>query len=269
LTVDPTEIELAAEPGRTAEKSIRIRFEKPIEFPSLAQTTLTANISTTGEAPLRAERLAPVVIDQRFLCPHVAKIPDVDGRIGDLPGLLLHFPDRPSVFGNAAAWTGPGDSTAEISTACDENNLYVAVHVTDENVLAGDDKLELLIDTRPVDVRRAEPQLDEGVLSVTANAPDGGTNPVEFSARELGDDGSDLSGVVAAGHKTAAGYDLEFSIPLDRVKKMQGTEWHSVQMTLVVHDADEKGQQPTQVPWRGGRGVHETNVGYGYVVREQ
>lgn len=269
LTVDPTEIELAAEPGKTAEQSIRIRFEKPIEFPALAQTTLTAKIATTGEVPLRAERLAPVVIDQRFLCPQVAKIPDVDGRIGDLPGLVLRFPDRPSVFGNAAVWTGPGDSTAEFSTACDESHLYVAVHVTDENVLASDDKLELLIDTRPVDVRRAEHRLGEGVLSIIANAPDGGPQAAEFSARELGDDGTDLAGVVAAGTKTPSGYDLEFSIPLDLVKKMQGNEWHSVQMTLLVHDADENGQQPTLVPWRGGRGVHESNVGYGYVVREQ
>jgi hypothetical protein len=267
LTVDPEQIALAAEPGQTAEQSIRIRFEKPIEFPSLAQTTLTAKIATTGDAPLRAERLAPVVIDQRFLCPEIAKIPEVDGRIGELPGLVLRFPDRPSVFGNAAVWTGPGDSTASFSTACDARHLYVAVHVTDENVVAGD-KLELLVDTRPVDERRAERRLREGVLSIVANAPADGSRPIEFVARELGDDGTELADISVAGTKTAAGYDLEFAIPLDLVTKSQGAQWHSVQMNMVVHDADERGQQPTRVPWRGGRSSHDSNVGYGFIVRQ-
>jgi hypothetical protein len=147
--------------------------------------------------------------------------------------------------------------------------LYVAVHVTDENVISSDDRLELLIDTRPVDARRAENQLGEGVLSIIASAPSGESNPVDFTARELGDDGAPVQGVIVAGAKSATGYDLEFAIPLDLVTKAQGPEWHSVQMTLVVHDADEKGQQPTQIPWRGGRSVHESNIGYGYIVRQK
>lgn len=269
LTVDPAEIALAAEPGQTAEQSIRVRFEKLIEFPSLAQTTLTAKIATTGAAPLRAERLAPVVIDQRFLCPQVAKIPDVDGRIGKLPGLMIRFPDRPSVFGNAAAWTGPGDSTAEFSTACDEDHLYVAIHVTDENVLAGDDQVELLIDPRPVDVRRSDRQLLEGTFSLMAAAPVGAGAPVEVVLRDMENGVKDANGITAAGTRTVSGYDLELAVPLKLVKKAQGDDWHSVQMTVMVHDADEKGQPPTLVPWRGGKNVHENNVGFGYIVHER
>ncbi|MEX2169137.1 MAG: metallophosphoesterase [Pirellulales bacterium] len=269
LTVDPAEIALAADPGKTTEQSIRVRFEKPIEFPSLAQTTLTAKIATTGESPLRAERLAPVVIDRRFICPQIAKIPDVDGRIGDLPGLMIRFPDRPSVFGNAATWTGPNDSTAEFSTACDESHLYVAVRVTDENVLVGDDRVELLIDPRPVDVRRAESRLEEGTLSIVASAPDGAETPVDVVLRDMESGEQDATAITAVGSKTDSGYDLELAIPLDVIQTAQGDDWHSVQMNVVVHDADEKEQPPAQVPWRGGKTVYENNVGFGYIVREK
>jgi hypothetical protein len=265
LTVDPEQLSLSAEPGGSDEQSIRVRFEEPIDFASLAQTTFTAMIATTGDKPLRAERIAPVVIDQRFHCPHVATIPDIDGRVAELPGKTIRFPDEPIVIGNAESWTGPADATAQFSTACDDNNLYVAVRVTDENVLSGQDRVELLIDPRPVTERRAEPRLVGGPMSIVATAPNG--KPVEVFAERLGRNGGPMNRVKAAGTKTDAGYDLEFAIPLRSVRRAQGDDWHSVQMSVVVHDFDEQGQRPSQVLWRGSRNVHENNVGYGYLVR--
>lgn len=268
LTVDPSQLSLTVEPGKSAEQSIRIRFEKPIEFASLAHTTFTAKMSTKGEAPLRAERLAPVVIDRRFDVRLVEAVPEVDGVIDALPGFTLRFPDKPLVLGNAESWTGPNDATAEFSTACDDQTLYFAVRVTDDRVLASEDRLQLLIDPRPVDQRRSEPRLRAGALSISASAPNG-DGQVEVQARHMRRDRAPLAGVRAAGKKTPAGYDLEFGIPLAAIEEAQGADWHSVQANVVVVDVDEPGERPARVLWRGTRSARENNIGFGHLVRSK
>jgi hypothetical protein len=74
--------------------------------------------------------------------------------------------------------------------------------------------------------------------------------------------------VVAKSKSTDAGYDVEFSIPVDLVKQIQGRQWHSIQGTVVLRDVDEADEEPVDVVWRGTQRLRDVNTGFGHFVRE-
>ncbi len=266
ITVDPMDIKLEAGPESTAERRIRVQFTEPVEFAALARSVLTAKLRTTGDDPMSAEVMVPVVIDRRFSLPTLAAMPDIDGVIDEWPTQRTNATsDKPLLLGNIRGWQGVGDASAEFFARLVGDRVYVAARVTDDRVREGD-RIVLLIDPRGFDDRTREPKYRRNGLSISASAPDDQGN-TSVASKWLDRD-RDYRGVRATAKRTDAGYDVEFSIPIRLVKEIQGRDWHSLQGTVVLHDVDEQDEQPAEVVWRGTQRLRDVNTGFGHFVRE-
>lgn len=266
LTVDPMRLEIEAPAGESVEHRIQVEFSQPVPFETLARTVLTAKLKSVGDNPLSSELSVPVVIDRRFSLPSLAAMPELDGVIEEWPSVRTNaIPENPLLSGNVLAWQGLGDASADFFARQVGDRVYVAARVTDDRIMPGD-RIELLIDPRSVEARSRDPRYRRNGLSISASAPDD-QNQTSVTAKHLRN-GRDYGGVKAAAKRTNAGYDVEFSVPLDLVKEIQGRDWHSVQATVVLQDVDEPEQRETQVIWRGTQRLRDVNTGFGHFVRE-
>ena len=268
LTVEPEGLVLKAEPGQTAELAVNIRFNEVIDFPHLAQTVLTAKIRTLGDGPpLSAEKTVPVVIDRRFECPRPAETIVVDGNLNEWGELPYATAADPLVLGNRENWTGPDDASARFAVASDDRYLYLAASVSDERVLPGEDAVEWILDPRPIQTRKADGRIRRGGYRFLVGAAD---NEQGVKLRISGQRDRQLrEAVQSALRRTDSGYDVELAIPIKFITKHQGPDWQSVQLTLVVHDADDAGQPPARIVWRGTNQVDQRNTNYGHFVRSR
>lgn len=274
LTVDPATLGLTVPPSTTEELRVRIAFTEPMDFNQLFRTAMVSQLRTTGRDPLTSERVIPVIIDRRFEFPSITKLPAIDGTVEDWPELTNATPEKPLLLGNARGWQGPGDGSAKFFARYVAKNgspegeqVYVAVRVKDDRVISGIDRVELLIDPRPVNKRSTEPAYQRTGLTISAYAPNE-SGETKVDARRFRRD-RPYRGVEATAKLNDEGYDVEFAIPTKLVKEIQGRDWHSLQGTVVLHDADEPDEEPTQVVWRGTDRVREVNTGFGHFVRDQ
>lgn len=263
LYLEPEDLELQAGPGETIEASYRVRFGEELPFDQLARVQLSANISTIEETPLRAEREAPVVIDRGHDCPEIAAT--IDGKLDEWPDAWFASPEQPTLLGDAAAWTGPADASFEFCLGRDDENLYFAAKVRDENLVAGDG-VDFRIDGRPAPERRFDSRQRGGTYRVSASAPIGGGEP------ELRIYGQNYQELTAASRLAApaapGGYVVEIAVPLSLVSGPGGDDWTDFQLTCVQSDVDEPDGESTRVVWRGGSEVDARSSGYGHFVRD-
>ena len=198
LTVDPERLTLQAPGGGAANAAVRLRFGETITFSRLAAATFRARLRTPGPDGLFAERLIPVVIDERHACPRLAAPPEL-GAPDWLRG-AYGTDGAALVLGDAASWTGPNDGSFSFITGHDASRFVIAAHVTDERIEAGD-AVEFFIDTRPDEKRRADPRMLRGTLRVKASAPDAeGRSSLEAFVNRRS-----LEGGTATGRRVARG----------------------------------------------------------------
>ncbi|MEM8865793.1 MAG: metallophosphoesterase [Planctomycetota bacterium] len=283
LTVDPAQLSLKVGPVGVAESNMRVQFSESIDFSRLRETTLTATISTTGDNPLRAERLVPVVIDRRHTCPQITTAPVIDGIIEPWPEDTYQTPAEPVLLGSDRSWKGADDGSFAFHTAHDaDNRLYFAFRVSDERLTPGD-RIELLLDGRRLEIRREDPRLRWGAVRVSVAPPMPSSSRSELLVEAAGSDGAATSdyavwsgrrrlpveGATYAAQRIDGGYSVEISLPAHVVTRRQGADWRSFQLAVVQHDVDEPGGEKTRILWRGSPEVTRTNRGYGYFVREK
>jgi hypothetical protein len=262
VTVDPEHVQLAVGPTGTAEHSVRIRFDQPMEFSQLAQATMIAKLRTRGDDPLLAERLIPVVIDRKHVCP-AAELAPLDGDVEPWPPVSYGTDGAALVLGAADAWQGPADGSLAFYARHDDQRVVFSVRVTDERLVEGD-AVELWIDPRPADQRRADGRLRRQAIQVVAPAPTA-PGPVAVAADR---GGRNLPRVEAAGQPSSAGYNLEIAVPTALLNRAQGGAWTDFQMALVLRDVDEPDGPAAHILWRGGRTVRESNANYAIFVKE-
>jgi hypothetical protein len=271
LTLDPDQLKLTAEPGKTAELAVTIRFADRIAFEHLAQTLLTASVTTDEAAPgagpgYATEQKIPIIIDRKFPLARVAKAVTVDGKLDEWGKLKWTTGERPLVVGKTEDWKAPTDASLAFDVAFDETYLYVAAHVTDEAVIEDADALEIRLDTRALTARRADPKLVAGTYRLRISAPDASGKTALVV--EAGGKGAKVPpGGRAAAQRRGDGYDVELAIPLAYVSGPQGANWQSVQLTAIVNDVDEAGSAPARVVWRGTADVDQRNTNWGQFVR--
>ncbi|MGL4513054.1 MAG: metallophosphoesterase [Lacipirellulaceae bacterium] len=271
LTVEPEAIQLGCGPTGVAEQSVRLRFEQPIAVDDLQRANFTAKLRTrqgdaaTGEGPLSAELSIPIVIDRRHDSPLVGAI-EVDGVIPAWPGPAYKTPNRPLVLGSPGSWQGPSDASLEVATAHDDERLYLLARVTDDRVASGD-FLELMLDGRPLEARRADPNFRWQGARVRVTPPVGDA-PAKVTARVgRGRRSQVIEGVVGAVRRTQSGYDVEVSLPTTLLDRAQAGKWESFQMAGLVRDVDDPNGPAADVLWRGTGGLRERNTNFAQFVR--
>jgi hypothetical protein len=254
LTVDPEKVRLDAAAGAEATCSVRLRFGDSIAFSRLAGATFRARLRTPGPDGLFAERLIPVVIDERHACPRLTERPAIGGP--DWLRGARGTDGSALVLGEAASWTGPTDGGFSFVTGYDQK-LVIDAHVSDERIEAGD-ALEFFIDTRPDAKRRADPRMLRGTVRVKASAPDaeGGSTVEAFVNRRP------LEGCTASGRRVTGGYDLRIELPMRPFGRAAEAPTPDFLMAAALHDVDEPRGPEAEILWRGSPALRERNSGY-------
>lgn len=264
LTVEPEDLDLSVGPIGSAEKVVQVRFEEPIGLDRLRRATLTAKIEAAADddgPALYAERTVPVVIDRRFLCPAALEGFTVDGVLEAWPDAPHSVGDRPLVLGASDDWKGPNDGSFEVATHHDERFLYVQIKATDERVLAGEDRMLVLLDGRRAADRLDDPRQRRGTSVLEVPAPPAG----EAIDLEVGPGWRRraVEGARAVGRQTESGYAIELAVPIDRLKPAKNAgAWESFQLAVVQLDADDPGAKPSRIVWRASTDYRGSNENY-------
>ncbi|MEX2188004.1 MAG: sugar-binding protein, partial [Pirellulales bacterium] len=189
----------------------------------------------------------------------------VDGKLDDWGDAWLPMPASPLVLGPAEDWKGPTDAGVTIQAAYDDNFLYLAARVEDEQLLDEGDGIEWRVDTRPLLARADDTRLRGGAYRISVTAPDA---KGKWTARVSGfARGRVFEGMKDAAVRRAGGYDVEVALPLRFITANQ-SDWQSLQLTAIVEDTDEAGKKPVRVVWRGSNQLDERNTNYGQFVRQ-
>ena len=263
LTLQPEQLTLRAEPGKSSTQAVDLHFAERISFAQLAGTTFTAQLRSEGESPsLAAEKVLPVVIDQRHGIPQLGSAVEVDGDLTEWGALRFRTPDEPLVLGQADLWVGRGDAAVDFDLRRDAERLYIAAQVTDDVTLPKEDQLELRLDLRPITARYADSRLVDGSYRLLV-APPTGDSTADIDVRDHQDQPGDW-GIQAVTRRNEQGYATEIALPLSMVRERQGADWQSLQMAVAARDVDETGQDAARVLWRGTADFDRRNVNYGH-----
>ncbi len=271
LRVEPDGLRVTAVAGEESEQRVRVRFDEPIEFDALRRATFTAMVRSKPNrdeiAPLAAERIVPVVIDQRHDCPKIPAGEAIDAITQPWPERAYALPEQPIVLGDAKEWTGKVDGSFEVAARHDGERLILSALVTDERVVAGKDRFEWILDARPAN-ERLDPRLRWGVIRVTASAPgETGSGAVEVT-RSRRRQQEPIRGAEGTARRTDAGYEIEVAIPHRALARYQGGQrWKDFQLAAVQVDIDDPSREPTEIVWRGTSKVRQRNTNYARFVR--
>ena len=263
LTVNPASLELSAEPGKSSQIAVNVRFEETIPFAELSRTVFRAKIKAVGMNPLSAEQTLPVVIDRRYNCPMRSEPVTLDGKLDEWKELPYSTPNPPNLIGPTDQWQGMDDASVKFNVQRDSDHIYIGAAVTDDRVLDDTDGLAFLIDLRPIADRLRNPELGSGTYVMTASAI---SDPKHAKIRSAN---ADKSVMKAAVRGTTNGYNVEAAIPTRLITDQQGQDWHSFQFTLIAQDVDEPKEEPVGVPWRGTPELRQRNTNYANFVRDQ
>jgi hypothetical protein len=268
LSVDPEPsqgLHLKAEPGATTDLALNVRFTDKVAFEHFGQTVLKAKIRTLGDGPaLTAERMIPVVIDRKYACPPAPAEVAVDGTLESWQELSVASGDKPVRLGPGGQWQGVADAGIRFGTAFGDKFVYIFGAVTDDK-LTGGDKLELKFDARWIQDRKANSLLKTGGYTLTLPAP---TKLGVSKAALVGSPKITAEATIATA-EAAGGWTFEAAIPIATFVKNQNEKWHSFQMTPILADVDDAGEQPTEIVARGTTEARTRNTNYPHFVRKR
>ena len=201
------------------------------------------------------EGRAALVVSRIYELPRRTGAPPVvDGDLSDWDDLAFHVPEPAEIDVDAASWTGPEDCSWRFGVEYDDDNLYVAVEVTDDRriYLGGNawsqDGLELRVDGRSDPERSRGRDASRSVEERVFVAISPGERLEEMflvAPAEL-----DSLGVQAVGIPTPSGHAYEVSIPLGYIEHRQGKDWRRVRINIAVDDYDEKTGPLAQLWWQ-------------------
>ncbi len=274
LSVTPEKILLRADPGETTTLALSVSFSEPVDLEHLQRSTLELEVVETPSAgsrvvkPLRAMRAVPITIDRSFECQPVQS-KTLDGDFSDWQTLRHQLGERlmPSRrSGPGGQWNGPGDGSMRFDVACDDEALYFAFDVLDDSLDVGRDRVELLLDVRPLGRRLSNTWVrtydDVFRLRPRAQSQDGMFRP---NLRSRGNEAA-AEAREAFYRRTETGYRIELRIPISVVTHLQGQNWHSLQFDVALRDTDDSIEEPLLLTWRGEPGWYD-NFGFAHLSR--
>jgi predicted phosphodiesterase len=246
LSMESQSIELRAEPGQGLQRIVQFEMKQPVDLRRFRATSMLAKIATEEDNPLRAEWTIPVIIDKQYeIIPQTIT---VDGNLDEWGDAWWSTGDMPELTGAIGQWNGPADCSYDIAMRYDDNYIYCAAKVADDQVIDGD-RITFVIDPRLQLTRLQANSLGRETLSATIAAP---TSPQWSDCEATDYRGRPAGGVRAMGRRTKSGYEVELSFPIERVVEIQGKEWPSIQAGVRVMDVDSPQDEPLEVLWRTG-----------------
>lgn len=151
---------------------------------------------------------------------HLSQAPAIDANLSEWK--LAQIPVDRVVFGRNH-WTGKSDLSAQVMLGWDNQNLYVAGHVTDDkyvqnangsNIYLGD-SLEILFDANlPGDYSQKSLSADDYQIGISPGNPSPGKHSSAYLWYPQDEHGA-LTAIKIAAKTNGDGYDIEAAIPWD------------------------------------------------------
>ena len=293
-TTQPVRLEVRPDPGSMMQATpVLLQQEIPAGESQTFRIQLKPHTETpyekleSGRIQFRAETTTPegdaMAIEVEHVLLPEKKLPigrridpvQVDGDLGEwseLPIESVGFSEKD----HAENHTGPRDASLRFAVEQDEKNLYVAVEVTDDVLVASGDKiareqdgLSLQLDARQEPARKTNKDLWTSVRSgefrqmalITATLVPAAEDHVmkRFT-------GGAASPWTYAIRRQPHGYTIEFSLPLAYITEQQGADWEEVRINLSLQDTDD-GEKPASLWWRASRFGGQAVEGSGTFLR--
>jgi hypothetical protein len=188
-----------------------------------------------------------VPVDAPHTIPVAAAPVTVDGNLDEWANLPFHVTQPSDIFVNVDAWKGPEDAQYRFAVARDEEMLYVAIEVKDDEPYFDgwkywEDFALVMVDARAsyTDDPRA------GIFSVMVGP---GVSPEQAAAYSAG---TAPEGTQKAALALPDGFTAEIAIPLAYLDELQGGAWERVRLNVSVSDFDTRDSRDgvTILHWR-------------------
>ncbi len=245
-----------------------LQATEPIALDSISPLVLHSTIAYQGDGipevsfestyQLRPEKVA-------VISPVESAI-QLDGSLDEWSAFTYSVAENGYVDSDPFSHQGEGDASFQFDLTYDDEYLYVAAEVTDDQLETtpgknpfDQDGISVLIDARPENISALE--TGEGIFREVLYL---GISPLEeadssqlFLANRLPE------GTQAATNRTDEGYVAEFAVPISYLNELQSGSWESFRVNVGVRDFDNDGQHQTTLFWKPDWRGEENYVGSG------
>lgn len=228
--------EVVLQPNSVKFVALDLEARKPKAIESIKPIKVKAEVAVTGQPTAGADFFVPfdfnVVPLKRYELIKTTKPIQVDGKLNEwqLPYSL------------------PTDEPVRFGITYDNANLYLAIQVTDNEILApsdlpafNQDFVGFVVDGQPLAKSagdRGEAWFKNSLYFIAGPEDQSGKN----STWDLGEEEKALKWKCIQSEK---GYSFELAIPLTYISNLQGANWQTVRVNIVTQDKDATGTKRT------------------------
>ena len=245
LRMEPGRIEVDLAPGARMDVPVTVAASKTL--PAASLDPIMARITYTSDAT-SDERL-----DESMRVPLVPLLNvarrgtavKVDGGLDDWRTLRFGGPEPAQIQFSRKNWQGPDDSSFRFDIAHDDDYVYVAVDVRDDDYVRlpnkepwQQDGIEIRLDARPEPARSGGLGQNEFQdFLVISLCPDQDVDQAYHHDKLP-------AGVRAVSKKTVTGHITEAAIPVAYLDEKQGGHWQRLRLNIAIDDYDAAEAQP-------------------------
>ncbi len=213
--------------------------------------------------------ILPIAVGKAGFTPNEI---EVDGNLSDWEGFPYKVNSMSPITGDVSAYQGDFDASYEFAVSYDEDFLYIALSIWDDELATSrngsiwsQDAVRLNIDARPLRESasgRGE-NSNEDYLNLDLTMPSTGRNSVAiYREAKL------PAAVRVEGQKSIQGADIEIAVPLDYFIKMNGNDWKEFRLNLAYFDQDADGSR-TILWWKPDWGSNDNYTGSGMFFKQE
>lgn len=258
-TIQPNSVEIV-DLGLKAREALAANTLEPLQ--------LKAHIT------YKSDDLPEISFDKNFLIrPEIENVVSktksaikVDGDLSEWAQLNFSVKEAKYKESDPFSHQGPEDASFDFAVTYDDNFLYIAANVTDDEIITNKNKwadeqdaLFVHLDARPERISaNATGTWRTGRQFILIPDFSQGDQTQMFRQERLPE------GSKAIAKKTKQGYICEFAIPLTYIKTIQGSEnWKSFRLNVYQSDSDKEAKHQSMIYWRPSWGSEDNYVGSG------
>jgi len=195
-----------------------------------------------------------------------------DGFTNEWEGLSYRTDVRSPKTGDVNEYYGDYDGSFEFDVRYDNENLYIALSVWDDNVVLDEkrtlwtqDVIRVYLDGRPLEISangRGENQ-SEDFLFLSFAPASGKKGAVNIYQKERLP-----QNITIATKETTAGFDAEISVPLSYMDFKNGADWENFRLNLAFADWDENSSMSI-IWWKPAWDSEDNYIGSGMFFKKQ
>ncbi len=202
--------------------------------------------------------------------PQETKQKKIDGLLDDWHESFTSVDNPLQILGDAKSWNGPDDSHYLFATAYNDDFVYFAVQVFDNQVISEKDTppweqdgIELRLDARERSISASGLGKEQGkdimLIAISPNKNSHEDAWLTHKKKKL------PTGIKYVCVQNKEGYIAEFAIPVSYFNQKQGAEWKDFRLNICIDDTDDDGF--SQLWWQPSWREKENRAGSGMFLR--